>query len=71
MNISSDTKDVVRFTVEIDTKENSVTFPLTSTIRGVMMIVIPFPLKRRGIQNVSVFPDPVGARVVLAVLKLH
>jgi hypothetical protein len=59
--------------------ENSLTIPMyirgvlsPKMFRAVTMMMIPLLLKSSGIQNVKVFPDPVGESLfALAVLGQH
>jgi hypothetical protein len=63
LKVSSEIKALARFIAKIDTSNSSLTFFSPKTIKGVITMVIPSPLKRSGIQKVNVFPEPVGASV--------
>jgi hypothetical protein len=59
----SDANIAVRLITAIEISESSFTFFSLKTFNGVITIVIPSASNRRGIQNVRVLPDPVGAKV--------
>ena len=64
LNNSSVALSPVTFAALIPSFSSSATFFSPSILRAVTMIMIPSSLNSSGIQNVRVFPDPVGEMVI-------